>query len=172
MKNSIKILVLIFFISYSAYSQEDNETNYSSPIFNSEQESLNLLANLYSNQVIQEDASVLNQQNSVIIQQVGFNNSIYSQTRSQSSSLELYQNGDYNSINLDVNAPNLEAKILQNGDNNSVLDNIYYSNLDVKLEAIQNGNNLSISRIGVNSLSNKLQLVQEGSFKTITVISN
>lgn len=172
MKNSIKILVLIFFISYSAYSQEDNETNYSSPIFNSEQESLNLLANLYSNQVIQEDASVLNQKNSVIIQQVGFNNSIYSQTRSQSSSLELYQNGDYNSINLDVNAPNLEAKILQNGDNNSVLDNIYYSNLDVKLEAIQNGNNLSISRIGVNSLSNKLQLVQEGSFKTITVISN
>ena len=172
MKNSIKILVLIFFISYSAYSQEDNETNYSSPIFNSEQESLNLLANLYSNQVIQEDASVLTQQNSVIIQQVGFNNSIYSQTRSQSSSLELYQNGDYNSINLDVNAPNLEAKILQNGDNNSVLDNIYYSNLDVKLEAIQNGNNLSISRIGVNSLSNKLQLVQEGSFKTITVISN
>lgn len=172
MKNSIKILVLIFFISYTAYSQEDNESNYSSPIFNSEQESLNLLANINSDQLTQNDASVINEQNFVLIQQVGFNNTVYSQTRSQSSSLELYQNGDFNTINLDVNAPNLEANILQNGNNNSVSDNIYYSNLDVKLEAIQNGNDLSISRIGVNSLSNKLQLVQEGSFKTITVISN
>ncbi len=172
MKNSIKILILIFFISCNGYSQEDNETNYSSPIFSSEHESLNLLSNIYSNQLIQENAGVLNEQNSVLIQQVGFNNTVYSQTRSQSSSLELYQNGDFNEINLEVNAPNLEARILQNGNNNSVSDNIYYSNLDVKLEAIQNGNNLSISRIGVNSLSNKLQLVQEGSFKTITVISN
>ncbi len=58
------------------------------------------------------------------------------------------------------------------GDSNSVYDNIYYSNLDILLNVIQNGDNLSVNRIGVNSLSNKIQLVQEGRFKSITVISN
>lgn len=173
MKNQIKILILIFFISCSAFSQEENNTDYSSSIFNSEQESLNLLANINLNQLSQDTSVILNEKNTVIIQQIGYNNNIYTRTETQSeNNLELYQNGDFNDINLSVNAPTINASVLQNGNNNRVLDNIYYSNLDVKLQAVQNGDNLTINRIGVNTLSNKLQLVQEGSFKTITVISN
>ena len=118
------------------------------------------------------ERSSLNQQNEILIQQIGYNNTVFSQTQSQSSKIKLLQNGDFNSVYLDVNAPKIDAKIIQNGDSNIITDNIYYSNLDVKLNALQNGNNLSINRIGVNSLSNKLQLIQEGSFRTITVISN
>ena len=62
--------------------------------------------------------------------------------------------------------------LFKHGNNNYVQDDVYYSNVQVKLNAIQIGDNLTINRLGVNSLSNKLELVQEGSFKTITVISN
>lgn len=171
MKNRIIILILILFISCNAFSQEETENSYRSEVFKSEQESLNFLSNTYINQVSFE-SRVLNQQNSVLIQQIGYNNKIYALSATQSSNLELYQNGDNNDINLNVNSISLDAKVLQNGNNNKVLDNIYYSNLDVKLQAIQDGDNLTINRIGVNSLTNKIQLVQKGSFKTITVISN
>lgn len=172
MNNKIKILLFTFFISYCGFSQEENNPNYSSEIFNSEQASLNLLSNITMRQLNVDNANAQNQQNSVFIQQVGYGNSIYTQTRAQSSNLQLSQNGDFNDIDMFVNAPNVNANVFQNGNSNTVLDNVYYSNLDVKLNAVQNGNNLTINRIGVNSLTNKIQLVQEGSFKTITVISN
>lgn len=174
MKNRIKILIFAFFICISGYSQEENNSNYSSNVFNSNQDGLNLLSNINLRQLSLDanNNGVLYQQNNVVIQQVGFNNTLYSSTVSESSNLELNQKGDFNDINLTVNAPSVTANILQNGNNNRVLDNVYYSNLDVGLQAIQNGDNLTINRIGVNSLSNKLQLIQEGSYKTITVISN
>lgn len=171
MNTKIKILILFLIFSTFAFSQEEG-SEYSSEIFNSDQASLNLLSNINFRQGNIESESLQNQQNAVLIQQIGYNNSIYTQTRSESSNLALTQNGDFNEIELVVNAPTINANILQNGNNNNIQDNIYYSNLGVKLNAIQQGNNLTINRIGVNSLSNNLQLIQEGSFKTITVISN
>ncbi len=167
MKLSVTYLLLTFFISYTAFSQEEIATNFSS-----ENERFNVLSNMEFNQHLNLTSSPVNQQNAVFIQQIGNNNRVYSQTQSQASRINLYQNGDFNRVEINADAPSLDAFVIQNGNNNYVLDNVYYSNLEVKLNAIQNGNNLSINRIGVNSLSNKLQLVQEGSFKTITVISN
>ena len=166
MKTPLNFIILIFFIGSTGFSQEGVAG------FNSDQERLNLLSNINFNQASLNDNASINEQNAVIIQQIGDYNNVYSQTQSQSSKLELIQNGDFNNIQLEVNAPSINARVIQNGDNNTVLDNIYYSNLDVRLNAIQNGDNLSINRMGVNSLSNKLQIIQEGSFKTITVISN
>jgi hypothetical protein len=171
MKNPL-IIFFIILTSYTAFSQE-REGMVIARDFTTEQEQYNFLSNFNYNQLnLNDNASIINQQNAVFIQQIGNFNQVISQTQSQSSNLELMQNGDFNNITLKVNAPDINARVIQNGDNNSVLDYIYYSNLDVKLNAVQNGNNLTINRIGVNSLSNKLQLVQEGSFKTITVISN
>lgn len=168
MKSPLNLLILILCMSYSAFSQEEIDLNLGE--FNSVEEQFNVL-NTYDRLNFNNNTEI-NQQNSVIIQQIGDYNTVYSQTQSQSSNLELIQIGDFNNIQLEVNAPTINGRIIQNGNNNSVLDVIYYSNLDVGINAIQNGDNLTINRIGVNSLSNKLQLVQEGSFKTITVISN
>jgi len=110
--------------------------------------------------------------NSVNISQIGFNNYINAQTKSDYSNIELVQNGDSNFIDIHVNAPKVSENIIQNGNNNTFSDITYYSNLNVEMQLIQNGDNLSLNKIGVNSLTNKLQLVQEGSFKTITIISN
>lgn len=170
MKNPL-IIFFIILTSYTAFSQEREGMVVSSD-FTTEEEQYNFLSSFNNNQLNLSDNASINQKNAVFIQQIGNFNQVISQTQSQSSNLELMQNGDFNNITLKVNAPDINARVIQNGDNNSVLDYIYYSNLDVKLNAVQNGNNLTINRIGVNSLSNKLQLVQEGSFKTITVISN
>ena len=170
----MKIPLIVFIIiltSYSAFSQE-REGRVVSSDFTTEEEQNNFLSSFSDNQLSLSDKALITEQNAVFIEQIGNFNQVISQTQSQTSNLEFIQNGDFNNITLDVNAPDVNARVIQNGDNNTVLDYIYYSNLDVKLNAVQNGNNLTINRVGVNSLSNKLQLVQEGSFKTITVISN
>ena len=175
MKKSILLLVFICLLSVSsAFSQTTEPSSYSSDVFDSREEGLNLLSGLsFISQVSQESNSLnLNTQNSVKINQIGYNNYINSRSQSNYSNIELYQNGNSNLIDINISAPSISETILQNGNNNSVTDNIYYSNLEVGLKLIQNGDNLSLNRIGANSISNRLQLVQEGSFKTITVISN
>lgn len=169
MKSPLNILMLIFFVSYATFSQEGVT---SLDTFNTEAERLSVLSNFNFNQVQFNANTKINEQNAVIIQQIGNYNQVFSQTTSQSSNIQLYQTGDFNTVSLDVNASRIDASVIQNGNNNYVLDNIYYSNLDVQLNTVQNGDNLTINRLGVNSLSNKLQLIQEGSSKTITVISN
>jgi len=167
-------LALIFTILYSfcCFSQQDGLNEYSSEILNSENEFINILNSVSLTQISPIENSVSNQQgNDILIRQIGDYNRVFSQTQSSSSSLELLQYGNSNEIDLVINAPSINGTVLQNGNNNSVLDNIYYTNQNVELNVIQNGNNLSLNRIGVNSLTNKLQLVQEGSFKSITIIS-
>jgi hypothetical protein len=166
MKIPITYLLLISLICCSAFSQEERGANFSS-----ENERLNVVSNMEYGQLNFAN-STTNQQNLIFIQQIGENNKVYSQTQSQNSRINLYQYGNSNNVNINANAPSIDAFVIQNGNNNYVQDNVYYSNVQVKLNAIQNGDNLTINRLGANSLSNKLQLVQEGSFKTITVISN
>lgn len=170
-----KLSLLIALISvFGALAQTDDDySNSDTEMFNSEQESLNFLSTLINNQPnSQVVRSSTDYNNSVFIQQIGNNNYIYSNTQSQTSDIKLIQLGDNNEIGLSINAPSIEADILQNGNNNSVLDNIYSTNQNVQLNLIQNGDNLTLNRIGVNSLTNRIKLVQEGSFKTITLISN
>ena len=175
MKKSISLLVFVSLFSFlSAFSQIQESSPYSSDVFQSRDNGLNLLSDLTIISQVNQESSFLNQnvQNSVVINQIGFNNYINAQTQSDYSNIELYQNGNSNVIDVNVVAPSITENIIQNGNNNSVTDNIYYSNQNVKLQLIQKGDNLSLNRIGANSISNKLQLVQEGNFKTITVISN
>ena len=153
MKFQLNILVLVLFICFSSFSQEETKSEYSSDVFNSEQNGLNLLSNINPDQEDITQSRLYNntENNLVLIKQIGDKNFISTNTQSQSSTLELLQNGDLNSINIVVNAPSIKTDITQNGNNNSVIDNIYYTNLDVGLKLIQNGDNLSLNRIGVNS---------------------
>ena len=138
-----------------------------------DQARLNILSSIFINQSLNtSDSGLLNQNNQVVIQQIGNNNVSNLQTRANTSNIELIQNGNFNRTLLSVNAPSIEERITQNGDNNSVLENIYYSNLPVGLDVIQNGDNLTVNRIGTNSLTNRMQLIQQGNSKTITIISN
>ena len=166
-------LALIFVVLYSfcCFSQQEGLNDTNSVLLTSDAEFLNILTSVNLQQLSPANNSIINQQNEILIQQIGDFNTVYTQTQSSTSNLELFQFGNYNEIDLIINAPSIKGTVLQNGNNNSVIDNIYYTNQNVELNVIQNGNNLSLNRIGVNSLTNKIQLVQEGSFKTITIIS-
>ena len=172
-------IFLMAFCFLGGFAQTESGNNTDEEIINSEQESLNLLSAIIGPDANQEQNSNYFQAgnandayNSVMIQQVGDYNYVQSSTRSQSSNLELTQLGNNNGINLNVNAPDIQTNILQQGDNNLVNDIIYSTGLDVQLNVIQNGDNLQFNRIGVNALTNKIKFIQEGSFKTITLISN
>lgn len=165
-------LILVFLVSFCCFSQQEElNGSYTSEILNSSNQGFTLLSSINSNQLITNDNLVSNQQNAILIQQIGNNNYIYSDTQSNSSNIELIQHGDNNNIDLSINAPSITGKILQDGNSNTVLNSIYYTNMNVNVNDQQIGDNLTINRIGVNSLTNKLRLVQQGSFKTITVIS-
>jgi hypothetical protein len=166
-------LALIFVVLYSfcCFSQQEGLNDNSSVLLTSDIEFLNILNSVNLRQLSPAENSISNQQNEILIQQIGDFNRVYSQTQSSTSNLELFQFGNSNEIDLIINAPSIKGTVLQNGNNNSVIDNIYYTNQNVELNVIQKGNNLSLNRIGVNSLTNKIQLVQQGSFKTITIIS-
>ncbi len=64
---------------------------YSGFNLNSEQESFNLINNINLFQLNPETNSSNNQDNNLLIQQIGNYNRIYSQTQSQSSEIELIQ---------------------------------------------------------------------------------
>ena len=164
-------LILVFLVSFCCFSQQEELDGYSSEMLNSNNEAFTLLSSINSNQLITNDNLVSNQQNAILIQQIGNYNRIYSQTQSNSSDIELIQHGDNNNIDLSINAPSITGKISQDGNSNTVLNSIYYTNMNVNVNDQQIGDNLTINRIGVNSLTNKLRLVQQGSYKTITVIS-
>jgi hypothetical protein len=170
-KDKLYILILVIFINFSVFSQED-QVNILGFNLNSEQENTNLLNNINLFQLSPNINGSSTQDNNILIQQIGNYNRVFSQTQSQSSEIELIQYGDFNEIDLSINAPSISGKIIQNGNSNSILNSIYYTNLNVNLNAQQNGNNLTINKIGINSLSNSLQINQQGSFKSITIISN
>ena len=166
------VLLSAFLVSFCCFSQQGViNDGYSSENFNTANEGFTLLSSINSNQLITNDNLVSNQQNAILIQQIGNYNRIYSQTQSNSSDIELIQHGDNNNIDLSINAPSITGKISQDGNSNTVLNSIYYTNMNVNVNDQQIGDNLTINRIGINSLTNKLRLVQQGSSKTITVIS-
>ena len=171
MKRNTLLIFLLFATTFTCMSQQNELIGIETDEFNSYEENLTILSTINSNQLYPTFNSDILSDNSVFISQIGDYNKTYSQTQSNRSYLQLVQHGNSNEIDLNINAPSINGKVLQYGNNNSVLDYIYYTNQDVQLNVIQNGDNLSINRIGANSLSNKLQLVQEGSFKSITIIS-
>ena len=178
MKKSISIVLFVsLFCVFASFSQSDTGLDSNTNEFGSpNQSNFNLLSGLSFIQQVSPENEVINTNlslgNAVNINQIGDYNLINSRTNSDFSNIELRQNGDSNFIEISVNAPSISETIIQNGNNNSYKDIIYNTNLNVGMNLIQNGNNLSVNRIGVNSLTNNLQLVQEGSFKTITIISN
>lgn len=173
MKKNRYILVL-FFLASTTYSFAQSALSSDNPFETraTEQARLNILSSVFINQSTTTNSSSLVSNSQVLIQQIGADNLANIQTRSADATIELTQNGNFNATDINIDALSVESTIIQNGNNNSVLDNIYYSNLPVSLNVIQNGDNLTVNRIGTNSLTNRLQLVQQGSSKTITVISN
>ncbi|KAA1246705.1 hypothetical protein [Aquimarina sp. RZ0] len=109
--------------------------------------------------------------NSVFIQQVGANNSVFSNINAQSSDIQLIQRGEGNLIDINETSGEIEKFISQTGSNNIVTDFSFNPTISTSLEIIQEGNDHYFERFGSNELSNNLKFKMTGEARTIIVRS-
>lgn len=169
MKNKSKLLVLIAIFIYGnvaiaqTYKKDESETTIKN--FTEKNVENNFLAtNLTS-----ENTLVFTDENTIFIQQIGNDNVVKANTKSDKSNIALSQNGDQNKIYLDVAAKNIEEKVLQEGDSNYFLDFSPYGVDLHSVEVVQQGNNQNITLFGGNSISEKIKINMQGDSKTIIV---
>ncbi len=109
--------------------------------------------------------------NSVFIQQIGANNTVFSAITAESSNIKISQNGDENRIEINETAKEIEKVITQTGNNNTVVDFSINPDISTNLDLLQEGNNLIFERFGSNELSKNLKFKMSGDARTIIVRS-
>lgn len=109
--------------------------------------------------------------NNVFIQQIGNNNTIFSNVNAVSSNLNLVQNGEDNLIDIDETSREIQKFVTQTGNNNTVIDYSFNPEASTNLELLQEGNNLYFERFGTNELSKNLKFNMTGNARSIIVRS-
>lgn len=117
----------------------------------------------------QISSSQLNSNNQVYIIQIGYNNTIKADFKTNNSKSNYFQDGDHNNINLNITAKTFQGFIDQTGDNNRIFDHIYEPSSDISLNLTQNGKNNHFERHGSNSIGEKLEFRMNGNDKSIIV---
>ena len=168
-KTNTYLLFAIIFSQFIFSQEEESNVNfnqYSSSVFDSEQNSLFVVSKM------NEDVNVLkSNQNNVNIQQIGDYNIINANINAANSNLIITQNGTNNIIDLNKNALELVQKMSQIGNDNSISDLTYFTNYKVNMEMNQNGDYQSIQNIGTNSLSKDMKITQTGIGASIIIIN-
>jgi hypothetical protein len=166
--NIITIIIALLFFNLG-YSQEE-EVNYElSKVFSTKENSQNILFNLSK-----ENLNKANQanQNTILVRQIGTQNSVNTTSNSNRSTINLNQDGTNNSILLDKTADKITQFVSQNGNYNNVVDiNTNYAG-NINSNYVQIGNNLNITSIGANSISEKMEIKQTSSVGGSVMILN
>ncbi|EDM44899.1 hypothetical protein SCB49_02224 [unidentified eubacterium SCB49] len=110
--------------------------------------------------------------NQVYIQQMGYNNTAVTQVVSSRANVEIYQIGDDNSVFSYYNAGTINSEIVQQGNANTFFETALGGAFEeVNSINSQIGDNLTLTKIGSNSISNNISINMAGNNKTISVIS-
>ena len=143
-------------IASESFSSQDGRTN-----FISTQDTQRSVAPLTTSQA---DSSVL-------IAQIGSNNSIDANAVTGNGTLTVVQRGDDNTTYVDVTATELKSTVIQSGNNNNYLNfNVFNQEVNAT-EIIQNGNNQNLIRHGGNSISDKLKVTMQGQGQSVIIRS-
>ena len=136
------VFSLLFFVGYS---QETNNNTY---LINQYfQAGLNVEQSGDNNsQASSFQENQIQQNNIVVIQQIGENNQV-------------------GVVKNELDSQN----ILQNGNNNYYNYINYYNNTPLNLNVIQEGNSNSLQIYGQNSIINNMSIVQKSNFKTVVI---
>lgn len=136
------VFCLVLFVGYS---QETNNNTY---LINQYfQEGLNIEeASENNSQTSSFQENQIQQNNIVVIQQIGENNQV-------------------GVVKNDLDSQNIQ----QNGNNNYYNYINYYNNTPLNLNVIQEGNSNSLQIYGQNSIINNMSIVQKSNFKTVVI---
>ncbi|MEW7292486.1 hypothetical protein [Aquimarina sp. 2304DJ70-9] len=170
MKNTILYSLMFVFLSVvGTYAQNNDEDQ----ILVTDQDkfiALSQVDNLLS-QGARNQSSISEGINSVFIQQIGANNTVFSNIVAESSDIKIFQNGNENTVEINESSKEIEKVITQNGNNNSVVDFSFNPEISTNLQLLQEGDNLIFERFGSNELSKNLKFKMSGDAKTIIVRS-
>lgn len=174
MKSLFFYTVMVSLFSVQLTIAQDEEENigfnqYSSSIFDSKQNALNLVSKLPLHTNTSTAQGFI--PSGILIQQVGDFNTFNANLKTENVSISLFQNGNDNSVMLDKEAKSISQKIIQDGNNNQVSDFTYYSKYDVNMQMIQQGNNQNIQSYGTNSLSKDMTVTQTGNGASVIIIN-
>ncbi|MGB5818528.1 MAG: hypothetical protein WBG90_03520 [Saonia sp.] len=154
---------LLFIGFYQAYAQSGNtEKSSSTLVSNLGLETLQSVSAVRMN-------SLLTDENSIFIQQIGSNNKASASIYGKNKEVNLVQTGYANRAKINLSGETVTHNILQNGNNNLFLEYGNTPNLSLDRKIIQEGNDHGIVIFGSNSLTDKLILNQQGGSKTITI---
>ncbi|WP_028376241.1 hypothetical protein [Leeuwenhoekiella sp. MAR_2009_132] len=109
--------------------------------------------------------------NEIYIKQIGSYNLTNINITSKASDISVTQNGNANDVNLEYNVNTAISEIQQLGNRNSITDFVLDPSADISLDLIQNGNDLSFERQGVNDLTKSLKFRQNGFSQSLIVRS-
>lgn len=105
----------------------------------------------------------------IYIEQIGINNAINTFIDAEESAVSYQQYGDSNEIDLDVVVKKLEEQIVQFGDDNYIFERVYNPSLSSQLQVQQAGDNLTLEKYGVNSLSERMRISMQGNGRTLII---
>ena len=168
----VKLLfITVFLFSINAvFSQEEKLVL----IGNSNIDISDISKSIISNNNFQTNPNNFNnnqQNNYVLVSQIGNYNYSNVNIKSNNSQLSIVQNGNENFVNIDKNVPQVQETIYQEGNNNYIQDYTAYSNQSSNNQFNQLGNNLTIFSNGTNSISQNLQITQTGDSGTIYIFN-
>ena len=109
--------------------------------------------------------------NEIYIKQIGSYNLTNINITSKASDISVTQNGNANDVNLEYNVNTAISELQQLGNRNSITDFVLDPSADISLDLIQNGNDLSFERQGVNDLTKSLKFRQNGFSQSLIVRS-
>jgi pyruvate carboxylase len=169
MKTNVILLISSLLFFNLGYCQEE-EANYElSKVFSTKENSQNILSKIANENL--NKTKIINQ-NTILVRQIGNQNTIEALSNSSKSSIILNQNGANNSILIDKTADKISQFVSQNGNYNNVVDiNTNYGGT-INSNYIQIGNNLNITSIGANSISEKMEIKQASSVGGSVIILN
>lgn len=160
----LSILLSVFIFSTAGFSQEEELSS----VFSSKENSLFQLSNMNSKK---QDNIPISLQNNVYVQQIGNNNNSNINLKSSNVDVSLNQLGNNNSVDLNKSGQEINQFILQNGNSNVVTDFNYKSNNTINSNYSQVGNNLNITSVGSNSISEQLIIKQRGNSGSVIILN-
>lgn len=160
----LSILLSVFIFSTAGFSQEEELSS----VFSSKENSLFQLSKINANK---QDNIALSLQNNVYVRQIGNNNNSNINVKSINVDVNLNQLGNNNVVDLNKSGQEINQFILQNGNSNVVTDFNYKSNNIINSNYTQVGNNLNITSIGSNSISEQLIIKQKGNAGSVIILN-
>ena len=109
--------------------------------------------------------------NSVFVNQIGEENFQNTTGSSVNSNQIIMQHGSYNYSDSYLNTENINTTVSQSGVRNNYNDYSIRSHQAIDLELIQQGENLSFDRFGVNATTKNLKVKMKGNDRTVIVRS-